>query len=311
MIEIDKKIRRLYEINDSQVNEIFNYGITQDISLKTLVSNKDIDDIKRAFYYVLDCDIGILIDILENTDINIDDILDFKEKIAVSDPEYKVDNILSSFLSVENGTAINDLERILDGSDNGRKESLIYFKIPPKIKNIEEVISSSTVLSILDVDSYNDIRVNSLSFANTGAHPDEELYVSLGSSNMEDFLIQLNSNKNGIISFLIPSGMNGSKIINSAFSVEESTLYLEKSEVNFIINSPYLVSKHFSVFIIVVQGSEMVSGMWEWNGSQYNGVDREVIIDFDKNIGLDKVFLQDINQDIVDFRSTSHICINY
>ena len=226
MIEIDKKIRRLYEINDSQVNEIFNYGITQDISLKTLVSNKDIDDIKRAFYYVLDCDIGILIDILENTDINIDDILDFKEKIAVSDPEYKVDDILSSFLSVENGTAINDLERILDGSDNGRKESLIYFKIPPKIKNIEEVISSGTVLSILDVDSYNDIRVNSLSFSNTGVHPDEELYVSLGSSIIEDFLIQLNNNKNGIISFLIPSGMNGSKIINSAFSVEGDTLYL-------------------------------------------------------------------------------------
>ena len=165
------------------------------------------------------------------------------------------------------------------------------------------------MLSILDVDSYNDIRVNSLSFSNTGVHPDEELYVSLGSSIIEDFLIQLNNNKNGIISFLIPSGMNGSKIINSAFSVEGDTLYLEKSEVNFIINSPYLVSKHFSVFIIVVQGSEMVSGMWEWNGSQYNGVDREAIIDFDKNIGLDKVFLQDINQDIVDFTSTSHICI--
>lgn len=309
MIEIDKKIRELYEINDSQVNEIFNYGIRQNISLETLLSNDDRDKIRGAFSHVIGCDIDIFIDILKNTDINIDDILDFKEKIAVNDPDYKVDDILSSFLSVENGTAMNDLESILDLDNNDRKESLLYFKIPPKIKDIEEIISSSTVLNILDVDSYSDIRVSSLSFANTGVHPNEELYIDLKSNNIKDFFIQINNIKNGIISFLIPDRENGVKIISSTFSVDGDTLYLEKSEVSFMINSPYLVSSHFSVFIIGVYESKMICGMWEWNDSKYSGIDKDVIIDFDKNIGLDKIFLQDINQDIVDFISTSNISI--
>lgn len=309
MIEIDKKIRELYEINDSQVNEIFNYGIRQNISLETLLSNDDRDKIRGAFSHVIGCDIDIFIDILKNTDINIDDILDFKEKIAVNDPDYKVDDILSSFLSVENGTAMNDLESILDLDNNDRKESLLYFKIPPKIKDIEEIISSSTVLNILDVDSYSDIRVSSLSFANTGVHPNEELYIDLKSNNIKDFFIQINNIKNGIISFLIPDRENGVKIISSTFSVDGDTLYLEKSEVSFMINSPYLVSSHFSVFIIGVYESKMICGMWEWNDSKYSGIDKDAIIDFDKNIGLDKIFLQDINQDIVDFISTSNISI--
>ena len=54
----------------------------------------------------------------------------------------------------------------------------------------------------------------------------------------------------------------------------------------------------------------MVSGMWNWNGSLYDGVEKDDIIHFNENIGLDKIFFQEINSDIIDFISTQDITIN-
>ena len=310
MLVIDKNIRQLYEITDDQVREISKYDIKQDITLDSLCSRDDIDTVKQAFSKVIGYDINLLIDLLKVPDVNIDEILKVKERIAISDPDYNVDDIVSSFISVENGTAAQDLEDMFKEDNGEESESLIYFKIPSKMKDIEEVVSSRTVMDILDVDTYNDIRVNSLSFMNSGVHPSEELYVPIDKSNMSYFLSQINGANSGVISFLLPTTKGGVKLISSVFSVEEESLYVEKSESNFIINSPYLVSRQFSIFILGMKNGSMVSGMWNWNGTSYSGVKKDEIINFDKSIGLDKVFSQDINANIIDFISTQDIDIN-
>lgn len=308
MLVIDKNIRQLYEITDDQVREISKYNIKQDITLDSLCSRDDLDVIKQAFSKVIGCDIRLLADLLKFSSVDINKVLEVKERIAVSDPEYNIDDIISSFISVENGTASQDLENMFN-ENSGERENLIYFKIPSKIQDVDEVISSRTVVDILDVDIYNDIRVNSLSFINSGVHPNEEIYVPIESSNMKQFLSQLNDIQNGVISILLPTTNDGVKVVSSAFSVEDS-LYLEKSESNFIINSPYLVSHQFSVFILGIKSGNMVSGMWNWNGSLYDGVEKDDIIHFNENIGLDKIFFQEINSDIIDFISTQDITIN-
>ena len=310
MLMIDKNIRRLYEITDDQVQEISQYNIKQDITLDSLCSRDDIDTVKQAFSKVIGSDISLLIDLLKVSDVDIDEILKVKERIAISDPDYNVDDIVSSFISVESGTDAQDLENMFKEDNDEAGESLIYFKIPSKIKEMEEVVSSRTVIDILDVDTYNDIRVSSLSFMNSGVHPNEELYVPIDNSNMSYFLSQINDVNSGVISFLLPTKKGGVKLISSAFSVEEGSFYVEKSESNFIINSPYLVSRQFSIFILGVKNESMVSGMWNWNGSSYSGVKKDEIISFDESIGLDKVFSQDINVNIINFVSTQDIDIN-
>ena len=160
MLMIDKNIRRLYEITDDQVQEISQYNIKQDITLDSLCSRDDIDTVKQAFSKVIGSDISLLIDLLKVSDVDIDEILKVKERIAISDPDYNVDDIVSSFISVESGTAAQDLENMFKEDNDEAGESLIYFKIPSKIKEMEEVVSSRTVIDILDVDTYNDIRVS-------------------------------------------------------------------------------------------------------------------------------------------------------
>lgn len=308
MLEIDKKIRQLYEITDEHIKEISKYGIKQSIFLDNLSTREDIDNVKKAFHDVIHSDIQLLIDLINNPSVDIDNILDIKEKIAVSDSDYDIDGILSSYSSVENGTAAQDLEKMFN-DDQEDNESLIYFKIPSQFAEIEEVISSKTALDILDVDVYNEVRVNSLSFNNSGIHPNEEITVSLELNNMNEFLVQLSNVENGVISFILPTAGDSVRIISSAFSVEDTSLYFEKSEVNFIINSPYLVSQQFSVFILGFKDNKMSCGMWSWDKSSFLGVEKENIKQFDKSIGLNKVFYQDINTNIIDFISTTEITL--
>lgn len=310
MLVIDKNIRQLYEITDDQVREISKYNIKKDITLDSLCSRDDIDTVKQAFSKVIGSDISLFIDLLKVSDVDIDEILKVKERIAISDPDYNIDDIVSSFISVENGTAAQDLEDMFKEDNDEEGESLIYFKIPSKMKEMEEVVSSRTVIDILDVDTYNDIRVSSLSFMNSGVHPNEELYVPIDNSNMNYFLSQINGANSGVISFLLPTTKGGVKLISSAFSVEEGSIYVEKSESHFIINSPYLVSRQFSIFILGMKNGSMISGMWNWNGTSYSGVKKDEIINFNESIGLDKVFSQDINVNIIDFISTQDIDIN-
>mgnify|MGYP006971053234 FL=1 len=311
MLNIDKKIRQLYEINDKQVEDISQYAIEEDITIDSLQSRDDIDIIQKAFLEVIGYDITVLVNLVRNKDVDIDHMLDIKEQIAISDPDYNIDDIVSSFSSIENGTAAQDLENMFKDDDDDNNESLIYFKIPSYVKDTEEVISSKTVLNILDVDVYNEIRVNSLSFIYSNTHPNEEIKVPLNDNNFYSFIRQFENMKNGIISFLLPSTEGGVKIVNSVFSVEDGELlYFEKSEVDFIINYPHSVARQFSIFILGVVDTSMACGMWNWDGNEFSGVKKEDLIEFNQSIGLDKIFYQNINVNTLNFKDTLDIPMN-
>lgn len=300
---IDENIRQLYDITEEQIHEVCQYPNIEDVTIENIRNNVAMPVARKAFQDILDVDLGLLVSAILEYDISIEELLVMKESISDSDPQYNIDYLIESFVSVRSNSIEDYIGKISGNqqdNNNNDDDEVLYFTMQYPGDDNVETISSRTIVNLLDIDVYDQLRVNSLSFSSLGVSPYDPIEVEVRGSFLEGIINHLgedNLNKAcGIrISLVIPQRDGTVEIIVSdMYSSGGGKITINKSVVYFILSSPGLVSKYFSVLAL---GGEKCS-MWNYSDGALSGVDSVSLENVNNQVGLENLLKVSVKEGV-------------